>query len=453
LHKAKFQKLLEEFREFIKVHSLFNRNDRLLIAVSGGADSVALCELCRQAEYNFEMAHCNFQLRGDESNRDENFVQKIADDLGVKLHSIRFETEKYAKENKVSIEVAARNLRYGWFEKLIREMKVDGSSFLLTAHHQNDNIETLLMNFFRGTGVRGLKGIPVKKGYIRRPLLFASKPQILDFLNQNHLPHVEDSTNWQDDYTRNFVRNTLLPEIEKVFPKVRENLAANIERFQDVELLYMEALEKRLKKLVVVKNNETLIPILKLTRSGAVKTILFEIVKDYGFLPSQISEILNLTRSLTGSYISSHTHRIIRNREWLIITPLPAEFSQHILVEENTSQIVFSGGTLHIEKKQWTPDSVISTDTNIASVDAKEISFPLLLRKWGTGDYFYPLGMQKKKKLSRFLIDKKLSLPEKENVWVIEQKKKIVWVVGHRIDDRFKITPTTKEVFVFKLKE
>lgn len=442
--------MLAEFVGHVGAHQLFQKNDQLLVAVSGGADSVALCELCFRAGYHFEMAHCNFQLRGEESERDENFVVQLAAKLGVKLHRVRFDTFGYSKEKKVSVEVAARELRYNWFDGIIGEMKARGAAFLLTAHHREDNIETLLMNFFKGTGIRGLQGIPEKNGYIRRPLLFATRRQIEQFLAESQVAHVEDSTNLNSDYTRNFFRNKLLPELEKVFPAVRENLQDNISRNIEIGQLYQEAVNCHLKGLMLLRGEEIHIPVLKLVKSVAAKTLLYEMVKGYGFIPAQLPDILHLTKSHTGSYVASRTHRIIRNRNWLIITPVKTESSEHIVIEAGQGKIPFRNGMLTIEQKSWSGDRTIPTSSDTAFIDAKDLVFPLILRPWKEGDYFYPLGMSKKKKLSRFFIDLKLSVSEKEKVWVIEQDSKIIWVVNYRIDNRYKITPATASIFVIQ---
>lgn len=438
--------MLQQFQSHIRTNQLFQKNDLLLIAVSGGSDSVALCELCHQSGYHFEMAHCNFQLRGEESERDEQFVRQLSGKYKVRLHTIRFDTKEYAEKNKVSTQIAARELRYAWFDTLIAELKKGSAAFLLTAHHQDDNIETLMMNFFRGTGIRGLQGIPMKAGYIRRPLLFVTKDEILSYLDARKLSYVEDSSNLKEDYTRNYFRNNLLPSIQKVFPSVQHNLAENITRFGDVWKIYEEAIGSKKKKLISRVGDEIHIPVLKLIKTDAMPTILYEIVREYGFTSLQINDILHLLQSDTGKYINSSTHKIFRNRAWLIITPLQTQESNHILIEENDKEISFQQGKLTIQKTGWDASQKIPADEDLALIDASKVSFPLLLRRWKTGDYFYPLGMQKKKKLSRFFIDNKLSLSDKEHIWVIESDKRIIWIVGRRIDNRFKITPQTKSV-------
>jgi len=319
------------------------------------------------------------------------------------------------------------------------------STYLATAHHANDNIETLLINFFRGTGISGLHGIPLKQGKIIRPLLFAKREEILTYAKENNLQWVEDSSNASDKYTRNFFRLQIIPSIKEVYPNVEDNLLHNIERLKETEILYQQAIQQCIKKLSEHKGNEMHIPILKLQKTEPLNTIIWEIIKQYNFHTAQIDEVKKLFDAENGSYIASSSHRIIKNRSWLIIAPIETEQAQNILIEKPDKKIKFESGILELEKLQTT-NFKLQTDNSIATLDAKEIKFPLLLRKWKQGDYFYPLGMKKKKKLSKFFIDQKLSKTEKEKVWVVEMNKKILWVIGYRIDERFKITSSTKQV-------
>ncbi|MBL7739337.1 MAG: tRNA lysidine(34) synthetase TilS [Chitinophagaceae bacterium] len=450
--------LLDRFQNNIRQQHLFSAKDKLLLAVSGGVDSVVLCELCKQAGYDFIIAHCNFQLRGEESERDERFVRELGKKYGTEVWVKKFETESYAADHKLSIQEAARELRYTWFEELVNDLFTTENSrskvipahhspltiHLLTAHHADDNNETLLMNFFRGTGLHGLTGIPVKAGYIRRPLLTFSKEELMIFAKENKLDFAEDSSNLSSKYTRNYFRNEIIPAISKVYPQVKENLQDNIERFKEIEKLYKASVGEIRKKLCKQKGNEIHIPVKQLM-GYRNKALIYEIIADHGFSEKQVDEVIKLAESESGRYIQSpgNTYRIIRHRHWFIISPVTSIESENIVIEENDQQIQFSEGTLHI--------GIVSnlepiTSNHTACLDAKEISFPLLLRKWKTGDYFYPLGMKKKKKLARFFIDQKLSKADKEKVWVIEMNKKIIWVVGHRIDDRFRITGQTQKV-------
>ena len=455
--------LLQRFTDFIKKENLFQPKDKLLLAVSGGVDSVVLCELCKQAGFDFVMVHCNFQLRREESERDEKFVRELAEKYTVEIFVKKFETEKYAEEKKTSIQVAARELRYQWFNQIVNGQwsMVNGDNefthnsqpaiqYILTAHHANDNIETLLMNFFKGSGVAGLRGILPKHGTIIRPILFAKKAELIEFANKNHLSYVEDSSNESDKYTRNYFRNQLIPSIQKVFPQVEENLLNNIQRFNDIQTIYQESIAVHKNKLLEKKGGEVHIPVLKLLRSEPLATIVFEIIKDFGFTPNQTEEVIKLLRSDSGKYVQSNTYKIIKNRNWLIIAPINTVIAETILIEEKDKHVEFSISKM--EFKHIAPAAYkLSSSESIAYLDFDEIKFPLLLRKWKQGDYFYPLGMNRKKKLGKFFSDQKLSMTEKENVWVLEMNKKIIWIVGKRIDDRFKITPKTKSILKISL--
>jgi len=436
------------FQNFVQQNHLFTKKDQLLIAVSGGVDSIVLCELCCRAGFNFSIAHCNFQLRGQESDGDEQFVKELAGKYAVPFFIKKFNTEEYATENKLSIQVAARELRYNWFTELVNESN-NRLNKLLTAHHADDNIETIAMNFFKGSGINGLKGILPKSGNIIRPLLFATKDEILLFAKDSQLTFREDSSNNSDKYTRNYFRNQLLPAMQKVFPQVKENLLHNAERFKEINSIYNEALEKIKGKLIVNKGNEIHLPILKLQKINALYTILFEIIKEYGFTPSQLGDIVQLINAETGKYVVSNTHRIFKNRSWLIIHPLAENTSAHYLIEPGNESTSFPAGEMIVSFTNAPVE--INKASNIAMLNANEIKFPLILRKWKKGDYFYPLGMRKKKKISRFLIDQKIPLHQKENTWVIESNKKIIWVVGHRIDERFKLTDFVSNILILRL--
>jgi tRNA(Ile)-lysidine synthase len=440
--------LLTQFISFINKENLFSEKDTLLLAVSGGVDSVALCELCHQAGYHFTIAHCNFKLREEESERDKNFVQQLAKKYNVPFLLKEFDTEKYAGEKKLSIQEAARELRYDWFSELIKKGE---AKFLVTAHHLDDNIETMTMHFFRGTGINGLRGMLPKQAHIVRPLLFARKQELKDFAAQHQLEFVEDSSNAQDKYTRNYFRNQLLPQAQQAFPRVEQNLEHNLYRFAEVETLYKQAVQQHKKKLLEQKGAETHISVLKLKKAVPLHTIAFEIIKDFGFSPQQTTEVIALLDSESGKYIQSATHRILKNRNWLIISLIQTQQPQTILIEEPGAAIDFERGQLRLQAIP-AKDIAISNNHFTACLDSKEIRFPLLLRKWKQGDYFYPLGMRKKKKLARFFIDQKLSLADKEKTWVLETDKKIIWVVGMRIDDRFRITDSTKSVLKIELK-
>jgi tRNA(Ile)-lysidine synthase len=461
--------LRDRFLEFDRQQGLQLANHRLLLAVSGGVDSVVLAHLCQEAGLNFAIAHCNFRLRGTESDEDAAFVRQLAADLSVAYFEKEFDTSTYAQENKVGIQVAARELRYSWFNELLSILWDAHSPFtihhsprplsgqalhvsrILTGHHRDDSIETLLINFLKGTGIGGLHGILPKQNQLLRPLLFAGRDEILAYANSRSLTWREDSSNAESKYTRNYLRNELLPAIEKIFPQVRQNLAANIGRFAEVEIIYRQSVELQVKKMLEWHGKEARVPVRKLLKTTPLDSILYELAKPFGFTSAQLPTLRLLLESQAGRQLASSSHRAIRHGAWLLFAPLQAVENTVYVLEKKESSIFFGDNEL-----AWqflpAPPAELNTGTDMALLDADAVAFPLILRRWKAGDYFYPLGMRKKKKIARYLIDKKLSITEKENTWVIESHKKIIWVTGRRIDDRFKITPATQSVLQLQVR-
>ncbi|HEY9257199.1 tRNA lysidine(34) synthetase TilS, partial [Chitinophaga sp.] len=313
------------------------------------------------------------------------------------------------------------------------------------AHHMQDSVETALMNFTKGTGIAGLHGILPKQEYLIRPLLFTEKDTLVAYAAMHNIDYVEDSSNVTDKYTRNYYRHQIIPRLQEAFPGAVKNMAATIERMKEAEILYQEALEKHRKRLLFQENNTWKVPVAKLQKSIPLQTIAWELFRGFGCSSAQTQQVLSLLDSESGRYVETATHRIIRNRQWLLITTLTTVDAPLIVIEPEQSHIHFGGGQLQL-RRQERGTNAIPAAAETAWLDAAQVSYPLILRKWKQGDYFYPLGMPKKKKISRFLIDQKLSLPQKENVWVLESNKRIVWVIGMRVDDRAKITPKTKEI-------
>lgn len=425
--------------------------DQFLVAVSGGVDSVVLAYLCVEAGLPIKLVHCNFKLRGEESDRDELLVRQLGEKWGVEVLVKSFDTSHYAAQQKLSIQEAARNLRYEWFEELTNAQS--SLQWILTAHHSDDNIETLLMNFFRGTGMAGLTGIPPRNGKVLRPLLDLSRQQIQQIALDNNLPYVQDSSNEKEEYTRNYFRLTILPALQKVYPSVTENLLNNIKRFIRIENLYGEAVKKIRSKILQVKGDEIHIPIGQLRRYKNT-SLLFELLTPYGFSAGQVEEALQFLEVQSGASLLSTTQewRLIRHRNWLILAPAREEQSSYQEILATTKSINFQEGELFFEHLVES-SAHFPVAANHVWLDKKHIRFPLLLRKWKEGDYFYPLGMAKKKKMARFLIDQRKSVTEKEKIWVLESAGKICWVVGERIDDRFKVTSSTKEVLSLQLED
>ncbi|OYU54502.1 MAG: tRNA lysidine(34) synthetase TilS [Chitinophagaceae bacterium BSSC1] len=421
-------------------------NSLLLLAVSGGLDSVVMTHLLAEMGFPCYVLHVNFQLRGAESERDENFVRSLAKATSMEIFVERFDTLDYAKLKGMGIQEAARTLRYHWFEEKRKECQLqfpDKKVLLLTAHHANDNVETVLINFFRGTGIQGLRGItPFQKDrYLVRPLLPFKKEDLIGFAKIKKLAFVEDSSNGSNKYTRNFLRNQILPQLEENFPQVKDNLLQNIDRMNEVAEIYQLAIADRLGGLMEWKGQECQVPILKLKKTDQLNTVIWELIRPFGFTVQQIPELIKLMEAPNGSCLYSSTHQIIRNRKWLLIATIQPQENSFVVIESSDISIEFAGGLLNC--KTITEPFTLDANSLKVMVDAKQLSFPLLLRKPKSGDYFYPLGMQKKKKLNRFFIDQKLSKIQKEAVWILESNQRIIWVIGMRIDNRFKCEPAT----------
>ncbi len=440
-------KLDEDFgKHWVKhFNECLKPNTAILLASSGGLDSTVLAHLFKANNIPFILAHANFQLRGEESERDEKFVIDLAERLGLQVFIKKFETNYYCEINKLSIQIAARDLRYNWFSELLELNST--INFIATAHHTDDSIETMLMHFFRGTGIEGLTGIPawhkVKK--VIRPLLPFTRKELEAYALANGIKFVTDSSNTKDDYTRNYFRNQLIPQLQEVFPQVRENLQRNLIRFEEAALLYEEAVNNQINKIIEKKENELHIPILKWKKLVPLHTITWEIIRKFGFASAQINEIIKLLDAENASTIHSATHRIIKNRAWMIIAPMETKTSDYFVLEKEGSTR-FENGTIETKVIANHAHPIIQSP-GIEFLDASKIKYPLILRKWKIGDYFYPLGMTKKKKLSKFFIDLKLSKTEKESTWVIEMDQKIICIIGMRIDNRFKYSENSNELF------
>ena len=413
----------------------------VLLGVSGGSDSMVMVDLCLNAKIPFAIAHCNFQLRGEEANKDEELVCQCAAQNKIMFHSIRFDTMQKAIEWKKGIEETARILRYEWFENLLSKHQY---AKIATAHHANDNIETLLMNLFKGTGIGGLHGIPESNGNIIRPLLFAQKDELLEYAAANYISYRDDASNASDHYLRNAVRHHIVPVAKKWFPHVIKNVSESINRFSQVEVLYRQAIEVHRNNFTERRGDDYYILISKFKQCAPLETVCYELFVEYHFSSRQVRHILSLLTSESGHYVDSATHRIIRDRDFLIVTQKPINSDDFIIIDVPSN--INIGGNIFTFSITDRPIKFCYSK-NSALIDLEKITFPLTVRKWKFGDYFYPLGMKmKKKKLSDFFIDNKLPLHEKENIWLLESGNNIVWIIGLRLDERVKITEKTKQV-------
>ncbi len=440
--------LLQQFQQHWHRGSFMPKGATCLLAVSGGADSMVMAHLFRDARIPFAVAHCNYALRGEASDLDEQLVQQWCSEKNITFHHTHFDTKQKAAEWKKGIQETARILRYEYFEQV---RKAHGYACIATAHHANDNVETLLINLFKGAGITGLHGILPVNGNIIRPLLFATREEITAYAHENKVPYRDDASNATDDYLRNAVRHNLVPVIKDLFPGAVRNVSDTIGRIGEAEQLYKKAIEQERKKLLEQRGHDYYIPILKLRHRKPLATILYELLQPFGFASAQVPHVQDLLTAETGRYISSSTHRIIRNRDFLVITTLPSETADLVLIEAapctvHTGKYSFS---FSIQDKP----KAIPVDTDEAYIDLATVEFPLILRPWRTGDYLYPLGMKMKmKKVKRLLIDEKVPLHEKEHVRILECAKRIVWVSGIRLDERFKLKESTEKVLVVKLK-
>lgn len=433
-------------------------NTHFIIAVSGGVDSIVLTALMQQMGTKCSIAHANFQLRGEESNRDESFVQAFATKMGMPFLTKRFDTLAFAEQYKMGIQQAAREIRYAWFETLIKDMghQTNANIMLLTAHHANDQVETVLMQFFRGTGLHGLTGIPAMRTHqqnplatdhinLIRPLLPFSKASIKDFAKLNGLDYVEDSSNLKNDYTRNLIRNQLIPQMEIIYPNVNQQILDTISRLKEAEDIVDRTVTSFWKKHISFPKG---IPTIKLSTWNQLKgnaTYIWGLVQAYGFKATQLKEIHKIAGAAKGAYIASASHRLIKWDDSIqIVSNQEDKVYDTISKDQKVLDTLF--GKFQLEWIENMEQLKLDTSATMAYLDADQLSWPLLNRSWVATDYFYPLGLRKKKKLNHFLGSLKLSPAIKAMTTVLCSDSKIAWVVGQRIDERFKITPNTKLV-------
>lgn len=441
--------ILRSVNAYIQKHQLLLPNSKVVVGVSGGADSVVLLHLLNSLGFLCVVAHCNFQLRGEESDRDEEFVRLLAQEKKMPLHVVTFDTKKYAAQNKISIEMAARELRYGWFESVRKEEKADA---VAVAHHADDSIETLLLNLVRGTGLRGLTGISPKNGYVIRPLLNCSRNDILNYCFQNQLNYVTDSTNAFNDYNRNKIRNKVIPLLEEINPSVRATLYQELDRLEGTYRVFASAVDSARKEVTSEKNGVLHIDISKLRQTADLSVMLYELLQPYGFLSPVIEQVANSLDAESGKQFYSATYRLVKDRDFLLISEISKETNEEYFIDVQDKQIC-SPIKMNMELFERKDSFQIPREQDVAVFDADKLIFPLTLRLWKEGDSFVPFGMKSSKKLSDYFIDKKISRIEKEKTYLLLSDGNIIWVVGQRTDDRYKITNKTKNILKITLQK
>jgi tRNA(Ile)-lysidine synthase len=441
--------MLNEFLTFINKHHLVQPTQKVLLAVSGGMDSVVMCDLFSKAKFDFVIAHCNFGLRGEESNEDEVFVKKLSIKYKVPFVTTTFQTADFAENEKISTQMAARILRYEWFEKTRKEQNCE---FIATAHHQNDVLETVLLNLTKGTGIAGLHGIKAKNGRIIRPLLFAEKEMIFDYVVENQIIWREDSSNESNKYQRNLIRNEVVPLLKQINPNLEHTIQQTVERIAAVEDIFEQEIEM-LRKQITWSDSQAVFVNYKAIQTLSQPVIkLSELLKPYHFTYQQCQDIFEAFDKEAGKTFLSPTHTLVKDRTELVITAKNLESFVSQVIEAGSRQLAVGNRRLIIgEVFEKTEDFIVPTAKKVACLDANKVRFPLQLRKWKEGDWFCPLGMNKKKLISDFLIDQKVPLNLKKEVYLLTSNGSIVWVIGMRIDDRFKVTDKTERIILLEI--
>ena len=438
----------EDILLFSKQNELFKNSDSILLAVSGGVDSVVMTDLFVRGGIKVAILHCNFQLRGNESELDEVFVRSLADSYGIPIFVQRFDTEIYANEHGMSIQMAARELRYKWFDEIRDYLQYD---HIATAHNKNDAIETFFINLSRGTGIKGITGIPVRYSHYIRPLLFLSRTDIYYYARGKGLTYREDSSNASKKYQRNKIRHDIIPSFEELNPSFVDTMENNFHRFSDVALIYKSHINSVRKRLFRVLDDHTVISISDIRKLSPIATWLYELFHPYNFTNDQCRSIGKLLDAPSGKVFISTTHKLYKDRDSLyIIENKDINGFERFYIDSNSKNCPLPFAA-EMEVLDSFSTECISENNKIAFFDMDTLRFPLTVRKWMHGDFFYPLGMDHKKKVSDFFIDNKIPVPVKKNTWILASGQDIVWIIGLRIDNRFKVTENTTKVLKLQI--
>ncbi len=432
--------MLRIIKSYILQNDLLSPSATVIVGLSGGADSMAMLDVLTLLGYRCIAAHCNFHLRGEESDRDADFVKKWCKSIDIEFVSIDFDTTGYASDKKISIEMAARELRYRWFEIIRSEYQAEA---IAVAHHRDDSVETVLMNLVRGTGIKGLTGIAPKNEKIIRPMLCTTRQQIETYLKNRSIPFVIDSTNNEDLYTRNYLRLNVLPMLQKLNPSVTDAIFRTSQNLREAEKMYHAATERA--KSIVFDGEK--IDITALLTEASPISVLFEILAPLGFNPTVIEDVCGALQAESGKIFVGERFRIIKDRDFLLLDPISTIMGNEdvFYIQSDTREMEVPIHLIFSQEKKSVP---IKKNRLWLYADMDKLAFPLVLRRWQQGDWFIPFGMKERKKLSDYFSDQKFSLKDKENAWILVSDKEIVWIVGERSDNRIRVTDKTENVFI-----
>lgn len=428
--------MVQKFKQHIVSSLCFLQGKKLLLACSGGLDSVVLANLCDASDLDFALVHCNFSLRGSESDGDEHFVRELASKFEINVYVKQFDTEHYAKEQRLSVQMAARELRYKWFEELLQAIEYD---YVLTAHHADDSLETFLINLSRGTGIEGLSGIPEVNGNIVRPLLPFSRNEIMKYAKSESIQWREDSSNASTKYLRNKIRHNVVPILKGLSPSFLQNFLNTQHHLGQTNDLANNHLNELKSRLFQQRNDDIEIKISELQKLQPLDAYLYGLLNGYGFI--EWNDVKDLLTAESGKQVFSNTHRLLKDRDYLILAEIAPEIKGTYYIHLNKAS-----GELPIKIQLEEVESFEKQGQNVVFLDKEKLNFPLVLRNWEKGDYFYPFGMKGKKKLSKFFKDEKMDLISKEKQWLLCSDDKIVWIVGKRADERFKVEESTRKI-------
>ncbi len=435
--------MIQKFINHINQNFPFLNDKKLLLATSGGLDSMVMVDLFHKSNFEIAMAHCNFQLRGMESFGDQNFVQDYSEINKIKLFLTQFDTEAFSKDYRLSTQVAARELRYNWFYELLETKNYD---YILTAHHADDNLETFIIHLVRGTGLEGLTGIPSHNDKIIRPFLIFSRQEIEEYANQNNIKWREDSSNASDKYLRNKIRHNLVPILKELNPDLLSSFHKTQSHLQESQTMVEDASIMVYQQVAKEKGEKIYFDLNQLRKLPNYKSYLYHWLVEYGF--SAWDDIYDLVESQSGKQVFSKEFKLLKDRDFLILYPINFEDEdEEYFINKNQKEVKVP---INLAFSRVNDFSDVSNE--VIFVDEDKLWFPLVLRRWQTGDIFQPFGMNgKSKKVSKFFKDEKLSLIEKENAWLLCTDNQIIWIVGLRQDERFKIKNTTKTTLKIQL--